>query len=71
MIVAESSALFAVSNIKAGFSSGAASSLILPRLIGKPRTMELVLTGDPVTAEALHKWGAINSLVKCERAHAG
>ena len=71
MIVAESSALFAVSNIKAGFIGGAASSIILPKLIGRPRTMELILTGDPVKAETLHKWGALNSIVRCERAHAG
>lgn len=39
LIVAEANSQFAVSNIKAGFLPGPASSKILPRLIGKARTM--------------------------------
>ncbi len=53
VIVADTEAEFAITNIKAGFIGGAACSQLLPRLIGKPRTMELILTGDAVKANTL------------------
>ena len=38
----------------------------LPRLVGKGRTLEMILTGDPVTAEEAHRVGLVNRVVQQE-----
>ncbi len=38
----------------------------LPRLVGKGRTLKMILTGDPVTAEEAHRIGLVNRVVPQE-----
>lgn len=44
----------------------AASSLLLPRLIGHQRTMELLLLGEPFFAETAQSYGLVNRIVAAE-----
>jgi enoyl-CoA hydratase/carnithine racemase len=40
---------------------------MLPRLIGEGRAMEILLTGDPITAEQALAWGFANRVVPADR----
>ncbi len=49
--------------VKLGLIPGYAGSQRLPRLIGKSRALELILTGEPVTAPEAHRLGLVNQVV--------
>ena len=49
--------------IKLGIIPGYAGSQRLPRLVGKCRALELILTGEPVTAPEAHRLGLVNQVV--------
>jgi enoyl-CoA hydratase/carnithine racemase len=46
----------------------AASSLLLPRLLGMQRASEMLLLGEPIDAATAHQWGLVNRLVDTARA---
>lgn len=48
--------------VNLGLCPEAGSSLLLPRLIGYPRAAELLLLGEPFTAEQALDWGLINGI---------
>jgi enoyl-CoA hydratase/carnithine racemase len=48
--------------VNLGLCPEAASSLLLPRLIGYPRAAELLLLGEPFSAEQALEWGLINAI---------
>ena len=48
--------------VNLGLCPEAGSSLLLPRLIGYPRAAELLLLGEPFSAEQALDWGLINGL---------
>lgn len=39
----------------------------LQRCIGQPRTMQLLMTGAPVSAEKAERWGIVNEVLPAER----
>jgi enoyl-CoA hydratase/carnithine racemase len=49
--------------VKLGLIPGYGGSQRLPRLVGKCRALELILTGDPVTAPEAHRLGLVNQVV--------
>jgi enoyl-CoA hydratase/carnithine racemase len=49
--------------VNLGLVPEAASSLLLPRLIGHARAAEVLLLGEPVTAQQALSWGLINAIV--------
>jgi enoyl-CoA hydratase len=49
--------------VKLGLIPGYAGSQRLPRLVGKCGALELILTGEPVTASEAHRLGLVNQVV--------
>jgi enoyl-CoA hydratase len=63
MIVASENARFGQPEILLGIMCGAGGTQRLTRTIGKYHTMELCLTGKPVTAQQAYEWGLVNRVV--------
>lgn len=63
LVVASSSATFALPEVKRGVVPVAGCLPRLSRVLGLQRTMDLVLTGRSVTAETLYSWGLIARII--------
>jgi Enoyl-CoA hydratase/carnithine racemase len=63
LILASSSAIFSLPEVKRGIVPVAGCLPRLTRTIGLQRTMDLVLTGRSVSATTLHDWGLISQVV--------
>ena len=68
MIVAGESAYFLQAFRNIGLVPDAGATWLLPRLIGRPRAMELSLLGDKLPAKTAYEWGVVNRLVADEQA---
>src|SRR5256712_4210158 len=66
IIVASETARFAQPEINIGIMPGAGGTQRLTRTIGKYKAMEMVLTGQPVTAREMEKHGLVNRIVPVE-----
>ena len=62
LVYARAGATLALPFVNLGLCPEAGSSLLLPRLIGYPRAAELLLLGEPFSAEQALEWGLINGL---------
>jgi enoyl-CoA hydratase len=62
MVVASRGAMFGVPEAKRGMVAGGGAAVFLPRLLPRPLAMELLLTGDPLTAERAYELGLVNRL---------
>ncbi len=60
--LAATTALMAMSYVKVGLVPGDGGCWLLPRLIGLPRALELLLTGDMISAERAEQLGMVNSV---------
>lgn len=49
--------------VKLGIVPGYGATQRLPRLVGRGRALELLLSGDPVTAAEAHRIGLVNAVV--------
>src|SRR3954463_585742 len=49
--------------VKLGIVPGYGGTQRLPRLVGRGRALELLLSGDPVTAAEAHRMGLVNAVV--------
>lgn len=67
LIVAAENAIFGQPEIKVGIMPGAGGTQRLARAIGPYRAMEMVLTGEPLSARQAFAAGLINRLVPPER----
>lgn len=67
LIVAAEGALFAQPEIKLGIMPGAGGTQRLARAIGPYRAMEMILTGEPLSAREAYALGLVNRLVPGER----
>ena len=67
LIVASETARFAQSEIRVGIMPGAGGTQRLAKALGPYRAMEMVLTGEPITAAEAHAYGLVNRVVPAER----
>jgi enoyl-CoA hydratase len=65
--VASENAKFGQPEVKLGIAPGYGGTVRLPRLIGKARALEFLLTGDTIDAEEARKIGLVNRVVPADR----
>jgi len=65
--VASAKARMGQPEVKLGIIPGAGGTYRLPRLVGLSKAMEMVLTGEPVTAEEALSIGLVNRVVPPEK----
>ncbi|NBW32454.1 MAG: enoyl-CoA hydratase [Cytophagia bacterium] len=66
LVIASESARFGQPEILLGIMPGAGGTQRLTRQIGKVNAMEMVLTGQPVSAKQALAWGLVNRVVPVE-----
>ena len=59
---ASSKARFGLPEVKLGIIPGYGGTVRLPRLVGRGRAMELILTGDMIDAAEAHRIGLVNRI---------
>ena len=64
MVVATTRSPFGLAEVKRNLVAGAGGLYRLPRAIGSNVAMELILTGEPLSAERAHHLGLVNRLVE-------
>jgi len=67
LIIASETARFGQPEIKLGIMPGAGGTQRLTKAVGPYRAMEMVLTGEPITAGEAHSYGLVNRVVPVER----
>ncbi len=65
-IYAAEHATFALPEVKLGIMPGAMGTQNIPRMLGLQRAQELVLTGEPFSAQQAYGWGMVNRLCSAE-----
>jgi enoyl-CoA hydratase len=65
--IASTAARMGQPEVKLGIIPGAGGTYRLPRLIGMGRAMEMILTGEPVSAEEALAMGLVNRVVPPEK----
>jgi enoyl-CoA hydratase len=65
-IVASHNAVFAQPEAMLGLAAGGGSPVFLPRLLPPGKAMQMLMTGDPLTAAEAYRLGMVNEL--CDRA---
>ena len=65
--IASSKAKMGQPEVKLGIIPGAGGTLRLPRLVGLGRAMEMVLTGEPITANEALAMGLVNRVISPEK----
>jgi enoyl-CoA hydratase len=63
MRVASPNAKLGQPEVKIGLMCGYAGTQRLPRLVGRGRAMEILLTGEPIDAAEAHRIGLVNNVV--------
>ncbi|HYG90841.1 MAG TPA: enoyl-CoA hydratase [Azospirillum sp.] len=66
LVYATPTARFQLPFVNLGLVPEAASSLLLPRLVGHQKAAELVLLGDPFDAATAHGFGLVNAIIGTE-----
>jgi enoyl-CoA hydratase len=64
MVVATTRSSFGLAEVKRNLIAGAGGLFRLPRAIGQAAAMEVILTGEPLSAERAHHLGLVNRLVE-------
>ena len=70
LVYAGDNALFSMPFVNLGLCPEAASSYLVPRLMGHARAAETLLLGDPFSAESAMEWGLVNRIVPPTEANA-
>ena len=61
-IIASDDAVFGQPEAMVGLSAGGGSPVLLPRVLPPAKAMQMLMTGDPVTAREAHRLGMVNEL---------
>lgn len=61
--IAADSARFGLPEVKLGIIPGYGGTIRLPRIVGRGRALELILTGEMIDAERAHAIGLVNRVV--------
>lgn len=61
--IASDSARFGLPEVKLGIAPGYGGTQRLPRLVGKGRALEMILTGEMIDAQEAHRIGLVNTVV--------
>jgi enoyl-CoA hydratase/carnithine racemase len=61
-IIASDNATFGQPEAMLGLSAGGGSPALLPRLLPRGKALQMLMTGDPVPAQELHRLGMVNEL---------
>ena len=61
-IIASDEAMFGQPEAMVGLSAGGGSPVLLPRLLPPGRAMQMLMTGEPITAQEAHRLGMVNEL---------
>ncbi|MEJ6981089.1 enoyl-CoA hydratase-related protein [Pedobacter sp. P351] len=64
--IASESAKLGLPEVSLGLIPGYGGTQRLPRLVGKAKALELILTGDMIEAEIAYKFGLVNHVVPAE-----
>lgn len=64
--VAAENARFGQPEVKLGIIPGYAGTQRLPRLVGKGRALEIILSGEPMNAQEAYKIGLVNKVVPAQ-----
>jgi enoyl-CoA hydratase len=65
--IASETAKFGQPEVKLGLTPGYGGTVRLPRLVGKGRALELLLTGRMIDAAEAHRIGLVNQVVPADR----
>ena len=61
-IVASDDAVFGQPEAIVGLSAGGGAPIFLPRVLPPGKAMQMLMTGDPITAQEAHRLGMVNEL---------
>ncbi len=61
-IIAADDAVFGQPEAMVGLSAGGGSPVLLPRMLPPGKAMQMLMTGDPITAQEAHRLGMVNEL---------
>ena len=61
-IIASDDAVFGQPEAMVGLSAGGGSPVLLPRMLPPGKAMQMLMTGDPITAQEAHRLGMVNEL---------
>ena len=61
-IIASDDAVFGQPEAVVGLSAGGGSPIFLPRVLPPGRAMQMLMTGDPITAQEAYRLGMVNEL---------
>ena len=65
--LATMSARFGQPEVKLGVTPGFGGTQRLPRLVGKGRALQMILTGEPIDAQEAYRIGLVNEIVEREK----
>jgi enoyl-CoA hydratase/carnithine racemase len=65
--IASDKAKFGQPEVKLGLLPGGGGTQRLPRLVGKGRALQLILTGDIISAEEAYRIGLVNEVVPADQ----
>src|SRR6476659_7841426 len=61
-IIASDNATFGQPEAMLGLAAGGGSPALLPRLLPRGRALQMLMTGDPISAQEAHRLGMVNEV---------